>query len=356
MHTQNAAEKPLKGQQVIVATNATEELPSSLFYNLYGARVVEEYAKAAEALGAHVEICTLEQTLSRLTNFDEPVGFVINVCAAFHSLEGEGLVQAVAALSGTPCFPCRGDVAIIAEEKIISKHIAAECGFRTLPSLRNLNQLGRHKSVVRKPISGGDSKGVVLERMPLAAAELGHHEFAEPFVAGTDLEVFCVVNPTTGQHHILNAKVRLPIDGLEYDLVHATSAKFSSDDYDPDAKVAISWKSVCVADCVGKAVQELGQAFHKTFLFRIDGRTQYRPDNPEPLELNDFVFLELNVMPTIPGDAGWLSPALFKWAKTDPAAADPTNQLSDGQLALRLLLAIWRQGYVQSKSVDGNTP
>ena len=338
----------------MIATNATERLPKSLFYNSYGDRVVSIYVEAATSLGATVEVCTLEKAMSRLTRFDgeAKLSFIINICAAFRALESEGVIQAVAALSSIPCFPCRGDVAIIAEEKIISKHIAKTCGFNVAPSHRGFAAFLQNQIVVRKPINGGDSKGIEIVVDTSSAEPLSNNEFAEPFIVGADVAIYCVLDPTNGQHRVINTQICLSSQDDGRNLLHQTQTKFSSDNYDANVAVKLVWKNIDVSEDIQRAVANLGAAFHGTFLFRVDGRTTENPNAGQPLSLSSLTFLELNTMPTIPGDPGWISPWLDEWSSS---LFVDSNPISEEELALQKLLAIWHKLYVQSKSDDGNS-
>nr|WP_321462451.1 hypothetical protein [uncultured Cohaesibacter sp.] len=184
----------LSGLTVVLATNDTQALQPSLFYNLYEERIAGQYTDALRDLGANVVVLTLDETLDLLASASGATkpAFVVNICAAFKNLECEGLIPAVAALSQIACFPCRGDVAIIAEEKIISKHLASSAGFKVAKTIRKIKGTDFQEILVRKPINGGDSKGIELIQSGAIAAELENNEFAEPFINGPDLELFCV--------------------------------------------------------------------------------------------------------------------------------------------------------------------
>lgn len=353
MSTILESRRPLDGQRVLLATNATEHLPRALFYSTYGDRIIDEYAKAAIALGAEVEVCTLERTLFRLSRPEgEPVpDFVINVCAAFRALESEGLVQAVAALSQIPCFPCRGDVAVIAEEKIVSKHIAKTCGFSVAPSHRSFQGLPSGQVFVRKPVNGGDSRGIQLVT-DAATGVVAEHEFAEPFLVGSDATIYGVIDPKSGCHKVTNAQICATARDQGQTLLNVSQAKFSSEEYNADTEAKLVWCNVRVSEEFESAIVRLGQAFHNTFLFRVDGIASENRDEEEPLSLDEFTFLELNAMPTIPGDTGWLSPLLDEWTggRFQSGGSNPQEQI-----ALQMLLTIWFGLYVQSKSDDGNS-
>lgn len=348
----------LSGHQVVLATNETTGLSRNLFYNRYGTQVSSQYAEALRDIGATVFICTLDETLARLvdTKRDDQPSFVVNICAAFKRLESEGLIPAIAALTQIPCFPCRGDVAIIAEEKIVSKHLAAKAGFPITNTIRNFSGLTVDETVVRKPINGGDSKGIQIIRKGEAVPDLQCHEFAEPFIFGPDVELFCVWDEESQSHIVLNS---LCNDlGTESDAfqIHSAKMKSSSDEYDPNMKEAVNWRSLTISSEIADAVVQLGELFHRTFVFRIDAKLVGEVPLKRNLKLSDIVFLELNVMPTIPGDSGWLSPKLIAMANLDENLLMQWKHLSKGQIALRLLILIWSRNYVQSKSVDGKIP
>ncbi len=207
MHT-TAIANTLSGRTVLVATNHTTRFDKALFYNIYPNRVIEAYSDALAYLGANVVILPLESAIDRLrANDSEDIFSVVNVCAGFNALECEGIIQAIAALSRIACFPCRGDIAVISEEKIVSKHLAVSAGFKVARTYYHLSELAENAIYVRKKIASGDSKHVRVISDLTAEPPLSNDEFIEPFVQGSDLELFCIFDPRTSKHVVLSSKV-----------------------------------------------------------------------------------------------------------------------------------------------------
>ncbi|PWV94434.1 hypothetical protein DFR52_1171 [Hoeflea marina] len=347
----------LSGNIVFLAANQPDGFPSSLYYNIYPSAVIEGYRTALEELGATVITCTLGQALERFSKFQKFEGFsIVNICIAFNALECEGIIQAVAALSSVPCFPCRGDIAVITEEKIISKHLAAASGFLVVDTYHSLDALEVGKRYIRKLINSGDSKGLRIIEDIKNESPLSEREFAEPFVRGLDIELYCIFDPIEKKSVLLNTRVADwgKLNGTDF--IHSSEMKPSSDIYQKGNEPVFRWKKIKVTREIEECVERLGVLLHNTFIFRIDGRLAPNAEVNEPIALEQFTFLEVNALPTIPGDDGWYSPRLIKIAGLSDNDPHAENQPGSAELALKLLLSIWHKYYVQSKSADGNIP
>ena len=348
----------LAGHKVLLVTNLETEFAGKLFYNSYGPLVVNQYFEALTDLGAEVTISNLDTALKLLSQADQAdkPDWIVNICAGFNSLESENIIQAIAALSCIPCFPCRGDVAIIAEEKIISKHLAQQAGFRIPRTIRNLEELSNRNIYVKKRINSGDSKHIKLMFSEGKLQPINSDEFIEPYISGSDVELCCLFDAEKNEHIILSARALNVSDTGTGPFLHDSSMKSSSDDYNPEQKFQFEWLEIPTTEAVCDAVKRLGSLFHDSFVFRIDGRAIgfLKPD--DQISLDNFIFLEINTMPTIPGDDGWLAPDLLKVANINENDLSLFPDLSSGQIGLRLLMLSWSKLYVQSKSEDGNIP
>lgn len=348
----------LVGHNVLLVTNLETEFGDKLFYNSYGPLVVDQYFEALKDLGAEVTVSNLDaafKLFSQAGQTGKP-DWVVNVCVGFNALESENIIQAIAALSYIPCFPCRGDIAIIAEEKIISKHLAQQAGFRTPQTIRNPVELSNREIYVKKRINSGDSKHIKLITSEHQLETIKQGEFVEPYISGSDVELFCLFDAKKNEHVILSAKALNIGNTGTNPFLHESSMKSSSDDYNPSQKMQLKWSEVSTTEAVCDAVKRLGSLFHDSFIFRIDGRVTGLLGPDVQISLDNFVFLEVNTMPTIPGDGGWFAPSLLRIANTNENDLSLFTNLSSGQIALRLLMLAWSRIYVQSKSDDGNIP
>ena len=263
----------LLGYTALLATNQPDAFGSDLFYNIYPPHVISGYRNALSDLGAEVSVCSLERAIQKLSNpiLDKRL-FVVNMCTGFNSLESESAIQAVASLSNILCFPCRGDIAVITEEKIISKHLARTAGLRAPETYRTLSGLDNGKKYIRKRVNSGDSKGIrVVDRIGIEDP-LNDCEYVEPFISGFDIELFCLFDPLIEEYILLGAIVAdwgSP-DGTER--IQSTEMKSSSDAFVGSSVEIPRWIQVSVTEEMICCINKLGVILHNTFLFRIDGR------------------------------------------------------------------------------------
>jgi hypothetical protein len=253
------------------------------------------------------------------------------------------MMPAVSAWCGIPPLPVEADVLIVGERKDTAALLAASCGFASPPTYRfdDLHDLPSTLELVVKPRDLGGSVGLAkssAHKLLQAGRADDQTMIIQEFVAGLDLTVPIVFQPSTGRHRAVAGILYIPETEEPLGWMHTEETKISNRGYRKLVVPLPGWLEEKAG--VYATAAELGA------YSRLDLRIRARSTNPSaPGFWNEEVlFLEVNPLPTLRHNINFLNVVasnLFRAAFDEEfRVIDETLRIRSSDLPLSLVLAI----------------
>lgn len=264
------------------------------WYHRWQTNVISFFSNATEKLKANVSFFNIDQFISHCADRqnDGEIDFVVNLNAGNLFLDNWAIVPSLCRWRQLPVFPCSAMTVLLGEEKIISRELAKQSGWKVPRQLHETPE--DVDDFVLKPLTFGSSVGIERLNRIDASARLKESYFVEEFVPGFDATLVLLYSSVADELVCMGAQATIPtIDRPQNWMFDAFEKR------NPGVRAPVEELLCPVSEDLAAHAVALSRLYGSRAVTRIDVRVSKRPRVDEPIRFEDCSFLEINPMPTI---------------------------------------------------------
>lgn len=265
-------------------------------YDIWDGKIISGWLQAIDELGCIPYILDARTFAFKAANGSLPhIDFVLNLNNGATELSTLAMVPALASFLALPCIPANASAILLGENKRASDLIARQIGIQTPAHLASDSPNG-----VSRPLSLGSSRGVKI-----GALDHNCDHLYQEFISGFDVTTPCLRNPFSGELETLPSIAYIP---------HSKNPAWFLGEQEKEQRSAYSKIHVKLCDKVESQLIRLAETMDIQSFCRFDARV--KTDStlsldveklPNPIEINDYYFLEINPLPTLKENTAFLN-------------------------------------------------
>lgn len=317
-----------------------------IWYDQWGSAVISSYGHALEDLGLQPFFCDVE-TFGKLA-FNGSLPDLIctfNLNAGVTPITHWNVVPAISQWFDIPAMPASADVLTVCERKDTASLIAAKSNLVIAKTftVEEVEALPTAFPLIVKPRDLGGSVGIQKVSafdIHSQKTRIGPTAVIQEFIAGYDLTVPIVWQPSTNEYRCPAGVLYIPEDRINQNWWHNENSKSSGKGYTKQIVPIPKWIERDIQSFAGNC--QLGPYARIDFRM-IPRQSEFSIDD---LERAEFRFIEVNPLPTLRQEINFLnvveSPIFQSNFKTelDAVGAELSSKVSPHALVLACALCL----------------
>jgi len=263
------------------------------WYHRWKTNVIAFFSQAVEDLKAQPIFFNVDQFISLCSAHENPnLAFVVNLNAGNRFLDNWAIVPALCQWRGIPVFPSSAMTVMLGENKVFSKIVADQLGWRVPRSLYETPEV--LDKFIMKPTTLGSSVGIQKLDRRDAASNIATDTLIEEFVPGFDVTLVLLYSSIDRDLVCMGAQATVPV------IPHPETWIFDAfEKRNPGVRTPVEELLCPVEDELASKSVALGKLFGSRAVTRIDARVSRKPEKDVPIHFADCTFIEINPMPTV---------------------------------------------------------
>src|ERR1700734_539028 len=263
------------------------------WYHRWKTNVIAFFSQAVQGVKARPVFFNVDQFISFCSAYDNPnLAFVVNLNAGNRFLDNWAVVPALCQWRGIPVFPSTAMTVMLGENKVLSKIVAHQLGWRIPRSIHDTPEV--IDRFIMKPATFGSSVGMQEIDRRVAGSISVADTVIEEFIPGFDLTLVLLYSSVERDLVCMGAQATVPI------IAHPETWTLNAfGKRHPGVRTPVEELLCPVEDELASKSVSLGKLYGSRALTRIDARVSRKPEKKVPIHFGDCTFLEINPMPTV---------------------------------------------------------
>lgn len=284
----------LEGKRIgIVYSDRFSGELAETWYHRWKTNVIAFFSQAVENVKAQPIFFNVDQFISFCSAYENPnLAFVVNLNAGNRFLDNWAIIPALCQWRGIPVFPSSAMTVMLGENKVLSKVVARQSGWRIPRSIFETPEV--IDTFIMKPTTFGSSIGIQKLTRRDAVSNTATDILIEEFIPGFDVTLVLLYSSVEKDLVCMGAQATVPLIAAPETWIFDSFEKRN-----PGVRSPVEELLCPVEDELASKSVSLGKLYGSRAVTRIDARVSQKPERDVPIHFEDCTFLEINPMPTI---------------------------------------------------------